>query len=245
MSSAGRALRRPRTPATASGIIKPLLGVVIAAGILYVAVEAAGGRNLLDEGLRAVGGADIGTALTSIGLTMSTVSGDLEIREYCRSEHSNELAWHFRNQTVDVPFYTACPGSGWLERFHGERGPGDRMPVGWHGGLLGPRMRLSTPVRALLRRGPPGCVPRHAWLPLCTSTGRQPAHSTGPILPPPPFFDLRARPVCAPHGGGHRVQQGLLLRPRFLPLGPGAGLRPKHASHQAPRGTLRHLRRLQ
>ncbi|KAL6772152.1 hypothetical protein ACKKBG_A29120 [Auxenochlorella protothecoides x Auxenochlorella symbiontica] len=118
MSSAGRALRRPRTPATASGIIKPLLGVVIAAGILYVAVEAAGGRNLLDEGLRAVGGADIGTALTSIGLTMSTVSGDLEIREYCRSEHSNELAWHFRNQTVDVPFYTACPGSGWLERFH-------------------------------------------------------------------------------------------------------------------------------
>ena len=110
--------RRGRTGASGLGAAKSvalLLGLV---ALLYVSVEATGGRRLLQDKVGSVMGVDLGAAFSSIGLSMSTTAAGLEIKEYCKKVHSSELAWFFRNQTVDVPFYTACPSASWVDRFH-------------------------------------------------------------------------------------------------------------------------------
>lgn len=110
--------RRGRTGASGLGAAKSvalLLGLV---ALLYVSVEATGGRRLLQDKVGSVMGVDLGAAFSSVGLSMSTTAAGLEIKEYCKKVHSSELAWFFRNQTVDVPFYTACPSASWVDRFH-------------------------------------------------------------------------------------------------------------------------------
>lgn len=110
--------RRGRTGASGLGAAKSvalLLGLV---ALLYVSVEATGGRRLLQDKVGSVMGVDLGAAFSSVGLSMSTTAAGLEIKEYCKKVHSSELAWYFRNRTVDVPFYTACPSASWVDRFH-------------------------------------------------------------------------------------------------------------------------------
>lgn len=138
---------RPRGPVGSFGVVKLVLGMLLLGGVLYVCVEAAGGRRMLDISMLNGSSLDVGAALASIGLTMSSSSKGLEIKEYCRSEHSKALASSFLKKREDVPFYTACPKSTWMNEFQSQCGNGRR------GACLGGERGRVPGARRLHGRG--------------------------------------------------------------------------------------------
>ena len=50
-----------------------------------------------------------------------TKAGGLAIPEFCEPAHSKRLAQRFRNLTVEVPYWTACGETLWLDELHRER----------------------------------------------------------------------------------------------------------------------------
>jgi hypothetical protein len=51
-----------------------------------------------------------------------TEAGDMAIKEYCQPADARTLAQRFRNLTREVPFWTACGESKWIEELHSKRG---------------------------------------------------------------------------------------------------------------------------
>ena len=69
--------------------------------------------------------------LESLGVSMTTRAGGIEIAEFCQQAHSKRLAEKFENLTVEVPFWTACSANEWMDKFNGELDWGELL--GHHG----------------------------------------------------------------------------------------------------------------
>ncbi|KDD77128.1 hypothetical protein H632_c13p4 [Helicosporidium sp. ATCC 50920] len=91
--------------------------VFVLCAFAYVYADAGAGRRMLESTLRAAGTTDVSSTLASLGIAMSTSADGMKIAEYCQSEDSSTMAQHFLNQTRDVPFWTACPSSAWLDAY--------------------------------------------------------------------------------------------------------------------------------
>lgn len=99
--------------------------------LLYAYADSGlGGRKLLQEAL------DPSALLSGLGISMTTSIGGLQITEYCRKEHSEQLAHKFVNLTNDVPFWTACSANEWVDAFHklSPKGPKTFVDIGCNKG---------------------------------------------------------------------------------------------------------------
>jgi FkbM family methyltransferase len=89
-----------------------------------------GGRKMLQEVL------DPAALLAGLGISMTTKMGGLQITEYCKRDNAAQLAYKFKNQTVDVPFYTACGSNEWVDVLHklSPNGPKTFVDIGCNKG---------------------------------------------------------------------------------------------------------------